>query len=97
MVQLMYELQPRHGRMNPLFKWLEAPHGPFCRPWLTAICVVVLAVSGAGAIKAQDDPLDKVHVPPPTAVRRQPARPQVLDAPAATGAGRPKPPGSLIR
>ncbi len=94
----MYEptYEPRYERMNPLLKWLEAPHGQFRRPWLAAICMVALAVFGAGTIKAQDNPLDKVHVRPPATDAPTAGAPAGVDAPAATGAGKARP-GSLIK
>ena len=82
--------------MNPLHKWLDRPHGQLRRPWQVVICVMALAVWGAQTVKAQDNPLDKVHVPPPAAGAPAEGAPAGVDAPAATGAGRARP-GSLIK
>ncbi len=52
--------------MKPLLKRLESTHGSFRRPWLAGTCV--LASGGfwcCVARQGQDNPLDKVHVPPP--------------------------------
>ena len=89
--------EPRYERMKLLPNRLEAPHGQIpqiavgvsfaCWRWLFLRC---------RSSKAQDDPLNKVHVPPPTAGAPATGAPAGVDAPAATGAGKAKP-GSLIR
>jgi Ca-activated chloride channel homolog len=88
--------EPRYELMKPLFSRVEAPHERFRRPSLMGICVLALAFLSVGSSEAQDNPLDKVHVPPPTAGAPATGAPAGVDAPAATGAGKAKP-GSLIR
>ena len=61
------------------------------------ICALLAALC-AGKVKAQDTPLDKVHVPPPTAATPSTAEPKGAEAPAATGPEALKiHPGSRIR
>src|SRR6201998_1883796 len=85
---------PRYERMNRPPIWLEAPRRSSVKAWL-AVCVCVLALYVPG-INAQDNPLDKVHVPPPATTTPDAGARAGVDAPAATGAGKAKP-GSLIR
>jgi Ca-activated chloride channel family protein len=49
--------------------------------WLCALAAALLAAHAA----AQDDPLNKVHVPPPSAATPSGAEPADAEAPAATG------------
>jgi Ca-activated chloride channel family protein len=63
--------------------------------WLV-VCACVLALFWPAFAGGQDNPLDKVHVPPPATTNPATGAPAGVDAPAATGAGRAKP-GSLIR
>jgi Ca-activated chloride channel homolog len=93
---IILRYEPRYELMKPLFNRVEAPHERFRRPRLTGICVLALAFLSVGSSGAQDNPLDKVHVPPPTAGTPATGAPAGVDAPAATGAGKAKP-GSLIR
>ena len=86
---------PMCERMNPSSIWLQRPHRASLRAWLVA-CACVLGLSFTSGISAQDNPLDKVHVPPPATTAPGTGAPAGVDAPAATGAGRAKP-GSLIR
>ena len=61
---------------------------------LCALTVVFIAVQG----NAQDDPLNKVHVPPPSTASPAVGPPAGADAPALTGAASARAhPGSLIR
>ncbi len=93
-----YTYEPRYERMNPPFKWLEARHGQFSRAWLAAICMVVLAVFSGTILRAQDNPLDKVHVRPPSTDATATGAPAGVDAPVATGAASAHArPGSLIK
>src|SRR6201998_4788531 len=85
---------PRYERMSRPPIRLEAPRRSSVKAWL-AVCVCVLALYVPG-INAQDNPLDKVHVPPPATTTPDAGAPAGVDAPAATGAGKAKP-GSLIR
>jgi Ca-activated chloride channel family protein len=82
--------------MNPPLKRLEATNGHFPRPRVTAVAVLTLFVCGVMASRAQDNPLDKVHVPPPSSGTPATGAPKGVDAPATTGAGRAKP-GSLLK
>jgi Ca-activated chloride channel family protein len=54
--------------------------------WACA-CAAVLTASLAApiALHAQDDPLNKIHVPPPTTATPSTAEPKNAEAPAATG------------
>ena len=61
---------------------------------LCALTVVFIAVQG----NAQDDPLNKVHVPPPSTASPAVGPPAGADAPALTGAASARAhPGSLIK
>jgi Ca-activated chloride channel family protein len=64
--------------------------------WLPAICALALVALCAAPVKAQDNPLDKVHVPPPATAVPAAGAPAGVDAPVATGAAAAKA-GSLIR
>ena len=64
--------------------------------WLPAICALALVAFCAAPVKAQDNPLDKVHVPPPATAVPAAGAPAGVDAPVATGAAAAKA-GSLIR
>lgn len=75
--------------------WLEAPRGSILTVRLAA-CACVLALFSTAGVRGQDNPLDKVHVPPPATTNPGTGAPAGVDAPATTGAGRAKP-GSLIR
>jgi Ca-activated chloride channel family protein len=86
---------PMYERMNPSPVRLQASRRSSSRAWLV-VCGCVLAMSYASGISAQDNPLDKVHVPPPATTTPGTGAPAGVDAPAATGAGKAKP-GSLIR
>jgi Ca-activated chloride channel homolog len=88
--------EPRYERMNPFPNRVEAPNERVRSRWLAGICAFALGVFSAGPSGAQDNPLDKVHVPPPTAGTPATGAPAGVDAPAATVAGKAKP-GSLIR
>jgi Ca-activated chloride channel family protein len=88
--------EPRYERMHSLVKWLDAPHGAFRRPSVAVICAFVLVFLAGGTTNAQDNPLDKVHVPPPATNTPGTGAPAGVDAPAATAAGRARP-GSLIK
>lgn len=73
--------------------------GPFPK-FRAVICALSLAgLLSIPQARAQDDPLNKVHVPPPTAPNTNPAGPPAgVDAPIATGTASAKArPGSLIR
>src|SRR5579871_2876495 len=87
--------EPRYERMNPSLNRLEIPCGKFVRLMQAILCIVTLSCFGVLRVEAQDNPLDKVHVPPPTAGTPSTGAPAGVDAPAATG-GRAKP-GSLIK
>jgi Ca-activated chloride channel family protein len=70
--------------------------GRTLRRWL-GICGLS-AVLCLGLARAQDEPLDKVHVPPPTVATPSTAEPKGAEAPAATGPDSLKlHPGSRIR
>ena len=89
---------PRCDQMKSLLHRSQQ-HGPFPR-FRAAICVLVLAgFCTTTQTRAQDDPLNKVHVPPPSAPNTNPAGPPLgVDAPVATGPASAKArPGSLIR
>jgi Ca-activated chloride channel homolog len=74
---------------------LEAPRkAPFKMRLAVFTCVV--AIASAAGMRGQDNPLDKVHVPPPSTANPGTGAPAGVDAPAATVAGKAKP-GSLIR
>ena len=88
--------EPGNERMKPLLNWLESTHGSFRRLWLAGICVLALAVFGVASLEGQDNPLDKVHVPPPASGAPATGAPAGVDAPATTTAGKAKP-GSLLR
>jgi Ca-activated chloride channel homolog len=63
--------------------------------FLTCVFAVILC---APPIHAQDDPLNKVHVPPPGSTSPATGAPTGADAPAATGAAATRAkPGGLIR
>src|ERR1035438_4299535 len=66
------------------------------RRWL-GICALLAALCAARAL-CQDEPLDKVHVPPPTTATPSAAEPKGAEAPAASGPDALKiHPGSRIR
>src|SRR5580692_8024959 len=73
----------------------------FNRRWVR-ICrlaaLLPIVFWGAGSLQAQDDQLNKVHVPPPTTATPGTAEPKGAEAPAATGPDALKiHPGSRIR
>ncbi len=69
----------------------------FVRPLALAASLACLLVAAAPA-RAQDDPLNKVHVPPPSANGTTPAEPKGAEAPAVTGPeGLKARPGGIIR
>jgi Ca-activated chloride channel family protein len=89
---------PRCELMKPLLHQSEVSCG-FSRMLMrTTICVLALFLFCLTALLAQDDPLNKVHVPPPSATVPATGAPTGVDAPTATGtaSARAKP-GSLIR
>lgn len=89
---------PRCERMNPVLTWSNAPQKPICRSWLAAILICGMVLLCASLTRAQDDPLNKVHVKPPTETNPATGAPAGVDAPAATGnASAHARPGSLIR
>jgi len=66
------------------------------RRWL--LIFGLAALSGGVRLQAQEDPLNKVHVPPPTTATPGAAEPKGAEAPAATGPDALKiHPGSRIR
>jgi Ca-activated chloride channel family protein len=82
--------------MKRLLNWQEAARESSLRTGLLAVCACLAAFVCVPGVNAQDNPLDKVHVPPPAATTPGTGAPAGVDAPAATGAGKAKP-GSLIR
>jgi Ca-activated chloride channel homolog len=84
--------------MKLLLHRSEASGGLLHRQWLALVCVVVLTISCAPLLSAQDDPLNKVHVPPPTTSAPPEGAPKGVDAPIATGPASAKAkPGGLLR
>src|SRR6516165_12210002 len=86
--------------MNPVLHSSYAPHGPARKSLLAVVACACAIVCYAPGVWAQDNPLDKVHVPPPST--SNPAgntgAPAGVDAPVATGAASAKArPGSFIR
>ena len=85
--------------MKPLLHRSEVPHGPIRARRIAATCLMALAGFCASSVWAQDDPLNKVHVPPPSTTNT-PATgaPVGADGPAITGAPKDRvKPGSVIR
>jgi Ca-activated chloride channel homolog len=84
--------------MKPLPRRSEVSPRSTRAAWLTLICVLALLGFCASSVSAQDDPLNKVHVPPPTANTPPPGAPAGVDAPITIGpaSGKAKP-GSLLR
>ena len=86
--------------MSPLLHLSDVSHGPGRKSWLAVICASAIAVFCAPSMLAQDNPLDKVHVPPPSTSSpgSGTGAPAGVDAPAPSGAdsGKAKP-GSMIR
>ena len=85
--------------MKLLLHRSEALRGWLRSSRLTAICLLLLASFCASSLRAQDDPLNKVHVPPPSTPNPPTAgAPAGVDAPVTPGApsGKVKP-GSVIR
>ncbi|MDE3199548.1 MAG: VWA domain-containing protein [Acidobacteriota bacterium] len=65
--------------------------------WLLWLSLVACALYAAGA-HAQEDPLNKVHVPPPSSAQPAEGAPKGAEAPAATGSSALRArPGGLIR
>jgi len=85
--------------MKPLLHRSEVPHGSNRAPRRTVICLVALAGFCVTSVLAQDDPLNKVHVPPPSTTNTPAVgAPTGVDAPAVTGAPKDRvKPGSVIR
>src|SRR6516164_6382781 len=91
---------PRCDHMSPLLHLSDVSHGPGRKSWLAVICASAIVVFCAPWMRAQDNPLDKVHVPPPSTSSpgSGTGAPAGVDAPAPSGAdsGKAKP-GSMIR
>jgi Ca-activated chloride channel family protein len=85
--------------MKILLHRSEVSHGSIRGLRKTAICLLVLAGFASVSVFAQDDPLNKVHVPPPSTTNAPPeGAPAGVDAPAPTGApSRRIKPGSLLK
>jgi len=85
--------------MKPLLHRSEVSHGSIRGLRRTAICVLTLAGFASLSALAQDDPLNKVHVPPPSTTTAPPAgAPAGVDAPVDTGAAsRRIKPGALLK
>src|SRR6516165_3300072 len=63
-------------------------------PWIWVLALVL----GTCRLVAQDDPLNKVHVPPPSSTAPAEGAPKGVEAAPATGAAGAKArPGALIR
>lgn len=90
---------PRCGLMKPLLHRSEVSRGPIGAPRFLAISILALCGFLAPSVQAQDDPLNKVHVPPPSTTNTPPnGAPTGVDAPAITGAPKERvKPGSVIR
>jgi Ca-activated chloride channel homolog len=84
--------------MKPLLHRSEVSPRSNRAPRLTLICILALMSFCACSGRAQDDPLNKVHVPPPTTTTPTVGAPAGVDAPITVGpaSGKAKP-GSLIR
>jgi len=85
--------------MKPLLHRSEVLRGSNRAPRHTLIFVLALACFCSSRLSAQDDPLNKVHVPPPSTTNTPAAgAPTGVDAPAITGAPKDRvKPGSVIR
>jgi len=85
--------------MKTLLHRSEVSPGLIRAPRLAWIALLAITAFGTPRIHAQDDPLNKVHVPPPSTTNA-PANgaPTGVDAPAIVGAPKDKvKPGSVIR
>ncbi len=87
---------PRCEQMKPLLHRSEASRASSPMLRLATVCVVTCLATCVTAVRAQDNPLDKVHVPPPSSTNPSTGAPTGVDAPAASNSGRIKP-GSLLR
>ena len=85
--------------MKPLLHRSEVSRGSSRVPRIAALYLLALAGFCASSLWAQDDPLNKVHVPPPSTTNTPPTgAPTGVDAPAITGAPKDRvKPGSVIR
>jgi Ca-activated chloride channel homolog len=84
--------------MKPLLHRFVASCGPLLRQWLVCFAAIVVTSWLACGLWAQDDPLNKVHVPPPSTTNPSTGAPAGVDAPVVTGPGATKArPGSMLR
>ena len=85
--------------MNGLLHRSVASCGLLRRQCLASLCAFVITFCCVSRVTAQDDPLNKVHVPPPsTTAAPTTGAPAGVDAPIATGPASAKAkPGSLLR
>jgi Ca-activated chloride channel family protein len=85
--------------MKSLLHRSEASRGSLRVQRLATLGVFFLTICCIAGLRAQDDPLNKVHVPPPSATpAANPGPPAGVDAPVAAGPASAKArPGSLIR
>lgn len=89
---------PRCEQMKPLLHRSEASCGIPPVILRGAICVTAILLLHSAFLLAQDDPLNKVHVPPPSATAPTVGPPSGVDAPVTVGAASAHArPGSLIR
>lgn len=78
-------------------KWFCSMRSATDARWLLWLWLTVCAL-GAVAARAQEDPLNKVHVPPPATSQPAEGAPKGAEAPAATGPSALRArPGALIR
>jgi len=84
--------------MKPLLHRSEASRGSVRRQRLMFVCLLLLALCGVPGSRAQDDPLNKVHVPPPSTTNPSAGAPAGVDAPVVTGPASTKArPGGMLR
>jgi Ca-activated chloride channel family protein len=92
-------INPRFEHMSPLLHSSDVSRRLVRKSWSAVVCAIAIAVFCAPGVQAQDDPLDKVHVPPPsTSNPATTGAPAGVDAPAPIGADSAKAkPGTMIR
>ncbi len=85
-------------RKSPSLQLLPSRKALVRAPWAWVGVLAVTWLSIGWTATAQDDPLNKVHVPPPSTSSAPASEPKGAEAPAATGAGALRArPGAMIR